>query len=63
VTLRLLTPSPLVVDVSGVTDDDHVDLHGCDETFADVDFDAFGNELHDDERVNDDQTTTSPDQD
>jgi hypothetical protein len=25
-------------------DDENVDLHGCDETFADVDFDAFGNE-------------------
>ena len=44
------------VIVSGVdlNDCEALDLHGCDEAFANVDYDALGNDLHDDDQHDDD---------
>jgi hypothetical protein len=52
-------PSQPKEDVSGVdlNDCEAVDLHGCDEAFANVDYDALGNELDDDDGADDEQMT------
>ena len=50
-------PSQPKEDVSGVdlNDCEAVDLHGCDEAFANVDYDALGNDLDDDDGADDEQ--------